>query len=67
MEKYQNATLLPFDRHIDELGRIIVPVEIRRNFGWNEGDLLTFAIDVEEKCLILHKKEPGMSSTSWRE
>lgn len=64
MEKYQNATLLPFGRHIDELGRIIVPVEIRRNFGWNEGDLLTFAIDVEEKCLILHKKEPGMSSTS---
>ena len=58
MKKNQNTTHFPFDRRIDELGRSVVPLEIRRNFGWSEGDYLTLAVDTEEKCLILRKKEP---------
>ena len=45
MKKDQNTTHFPFDRRIDELGRIVVPLEIRRNFGWSEGDCLTLAVD----------------------
>lgn len=29
---------LGMTRVLDELGRIVIPKEIRRNLGWNEGD-----------------------------
>ena len=32
-------------RRIDELGRIIIPKDIRRQLGWQEGDPVVFVID----------------------
>ena len=40
-------------RKVDDLGRIVLPAEIRRAFGIGEGDLLEIA--VEEDRIILSK------------
>jgi len=40
-------------RKVDDLGRIVLPAEIRRAFGISEGDLLD--ISVEENRIILCK------------
>jgi transcriptional pleiotropic regulator of transition state genes len=42
-------------RHLDELGRIVVPVEIRRRFGLVEHDPLE--ISVEGQAILLRR--PG--------
>lgn len=44
-------------RKIDELGRIVIPKEIRRSFNINEGDSLE--IFTEEGNIILKKYTPG--------
>lgn len=44
-------------RKIDELGRIVIPKEIRRNLNMNEGDPLEIYINGEE--VILKKYLPG--------
>ncbi len=41
-------------RRIDELGRIVIPKEIRANLGIREGERLE--IFVEEDKIVLHKK-----------
>lgn len=41
-------------RKIDELGRIVLPSEIRRVFGIREGDELDISVDGE--CIILQKR-----------
>lgn len=43
-------------RKVDELGRIVIPKEIRRNFGIEEKESLE--IFTEENCIILRKYEP---------
>ncbi len=43
-------------RKVDELGRIVIPKEIRRNFGIEEKDSLE--IFTEGSNLILRKYEP---------
>ncbi len=42
-------------RKIDELGRIVLPSELRRVFGFREGDELD--ISVEEDRVILQKRQ----------
>ena len=43
-------------RRIDQLGRVVVPAELRRLLGIRQGDLLD--IRVEEGHLVLHKIDP---------
>ncbi len=44
-------------RKVDDLGRIVLPVEMRRMFGIQPGDELQIA--VEGACILLHKPQPG--------
>ncbi len=41
-------------RKVDDLGRIVIPMEIRNNLNINEGDLLEIFID--RKSIILQKE-----------
>jgi transcriptional pleiotropic regulator of transition state genes len=40
-------------RHIDELGRIVIPIEIRKRFGLAEKDPLE--ISVEDETILLSR------------
>ena len=42
-------------RRVDDLGRIVLPVEMRRMFGIQPGDELQIAVDGQ--CILLHKVE----------
>lgn len=44
-------------RKVDELGRMVLPSELRRRFRINEGDYL--GIHVEDQRIILTKVETG--------
>lgn len=44
-------------RKVDELGRIVIPVELRRNLEINEKDALEIFVEGEE--IILKKYNPG--------
>lgn len=44
-------------RKVDELGRIVVPIELRRTLNIEEGDPLEIFVDGEE--VVLRKYEPG--------
>lgn len=44
-------------RRIDDLGRIVIPREIRRNLGINEGDPLEIFVD--GKTIIFKKYRPS--------
>lgn len=44
-------------RKLDELGRVVLPVELRRNLSLGEGDGLEIYVDGEE--IILKKYQPG--------
>ena len=44
-------------RRVDELGRIVLPIELRRNFNIKERDTLEIFIDDEK--IILKKYEPS--------
>ncbi|MBQ4346937.1 MAG: AbrB/MazE/SpoVT family DNA-binding domain-containing protein [Firmicutes bacterium] len=44
-------------RKVDELGRVVLPIELRRNYNINEKDALEIFVD-EEK-IILKKYEPA--------
>lgn len=44
-------------RKVDELGRIVVPIELRRTLDIAEGDPLEIFVDEEQ--IILKKYEPG--------
>ena len=51
---------LPFKRilnKVDELGRIVIPVELRRKFGIDIKD--SMEIYTEDNCIILKKYEPS--------
>lgn len=41
-------------RHIDDLGRVVIPREIRKRFNINEGDLLEIFTD-EDGNIVLKK------------
>ena len=44
-------------RKVDELGRIVLPIELRRQFGIEEKDSLEIYTD--ENCIVLKKYEPS--------
>lgn len=44
-------------RKVDELGRIVVPIELRRNLNIEVGDPLEIFVSDEE--IILRKYQPG--------
>lgn len=44
-------------RKVDELGRIVVPMELRRTMGIDEGDGLEIYTDGER--IVLQKYQPG--------
>jgi AbrB family transcriptional regulator, transcriptional pleiotropic regulator of transition state genes len=58
----QKATRLPREvtrtgiiRHIDELGRIVIPIEIRKSFGLGEKDPLE--ISIKDETILLSKPQ----------
>lgn len=44
-------------RKVDELGRIVIPIEIRNKFGINVKDPVE--IFIEKNCVVLQKYEPN--------
>ena len=44
-------------RRVDELGRIVLPIELRRSLNINERD--TLEIFVDDEIIILKKYEPA--------
>lgn len=44
-------------RKVDDLGRIVLPVEMRRMFGIRPGDELQIGVD--GACILLHKSQAG--------
>lgn len=44
-------------RKVDNLGRVVMPIELRRTFGIDEKDPLEFFVDGEQ--IILKKYEPA--------
>lgn len=44
-------------RKVDELGRVVLPIELRRNFNIQEKDSLEIFVDDEK--IILKKYEPA--------
>ena len=44
-------------RRVDELGRVVLPIELRRNHGISEKD--TLEIFVDDDKIILKKYEPA--------
>ncbi|MFZ3171936.1 MAG: AbrB/MazE/SpoVT family DNA-binding domain-containing protein [Carboxydocellales bacterium] len=44
-------------RKVDDLGRVVVPIELRRTLGINEGDGLEIFVDNEK--IFLKKYQPG--------
>ncbi|ACB83641.1 AbrB/MazE/SpoVT family DNA-binding domain-containing protein [Natranaerobius thermophilus] len=44
-------------RRVDELGRIVIPIELRRNLGIEQKDALEIFIEGEQ--IILKKYEPA--------
>lgn len=48
-------------RKIDSLGRIVIPIEIRRSLGWDIGDPIEFR--AEGKNIVLHSSEKDQKTT----
>ena len=48
-------------RRVDDLGRIVIPKEIRRTMGIKEGDPLEMFIDTESGGLVLISYHSGAS------
>ncbi|MBE3572690.1 MAG: AbrB/MazE/SpoVT family DNA-binding domain-containing protein [Moorella humiferrea] len=44
-------------RKVDELGRVVIPIELRRTLGIDEKDALEIYVDNEK--IILKKYQPG--------
>ncbi len=44
-------------RKVDELGRVVIPIELRRTLGIQEKDALEIYVDAEK--IILKKYEPA--------
>lgn len=44
-------------RRVDDLGRIVLPIELRRQFGIEAGDALDIAVDPEARSIVLRKTQ----------
>jgi AbrB family looped-hinge helix DNA binding protein len=47
-------------RRVDDLGRIVIPKEIRRAFGLHENDALEIYVDNENEQIILRKRASSL-------
>ena len=47
-------------RRVDDLGRIVIPREIRRAFGLHENDALEIYVDNENDQIILRKRASSL-------
>jgi AbrB family transcriptional regulator (stage V sporulation protein T) len=54
IEKTTKATGIV--RRIDDLGRVIIPKEIRRTLGIRVGDPLEIFLDKEEEVILIRKR-----------
>lgn len=60
MERKVSTRATGMTRKVDDLGRIVLPAEIRRGFGISEGDRLDISVSgdrillakVEERCIF---------------
>lgn len=50
-------------RRIDDLGRVVIPREIRKNLGIKEGDPLEIFVDPVEKMVCFQKYETTVDDT----
>ena len=48
-----------FERSLDELGRVVLPVDGRRALALREGDILSVQVDPQQQTLILKKQTPS--------
>lgn len=49
-------------RRMDDLGRIVIPKEIRRSMGVREGDPLEMYVDTENNGLVLVPYHSGINT-----
>ena len=49
------------NRTIDELGRVVLPVELRKTLGWDERDTIDISLNPDDgtATLMLSKKHSG--------
>lgn len=50
-------------RRIDDLGRVVIPREVRKNLGIKEGDPLEIFVDPVEKMVCFQKYETTINDT----
>lgn len=48
-------------RKLDNLGRIVIPKDIRRTKGWNTGDPIEFSVD-DGGRIVLQKHVPALDN-----
>jgi len=49
-------------RQLDELGRIVIPADIRETLGWETGTKLVIEInDIAVKSIVVRESVPGCS------
>ena len=46
-------------RRLDELGRIVIPIDVRRALSLNERDTVMFFLDEKSRTVILKKEFPS--------
>ena len=46
-------------RRLDELGRIVIPIDVRRALSLNERDTVMFFLDEKSRTVILKKEVPS--------
>lgn len=51
------SELVSQQRTIDELGRLIIPIQQRQFLNWKENDKIICTIGEDEKSIVLRKKE----------
>ena len=49
-----------FTRSLDDLGRVVIPKEIRRTFGIRENDTLEICVDEQKGLIILRRHAPSV-------
>lgn len=51
------SEIISQQRTIDELGRLIIPIQQRKFLNWKERDKIVCQLGEDEKSLVLRKKE----------
>ena len=60
---YQTNNMAGINRRLDQLGRIVLPIEIRKKLKLEEGSLIDISLSGD--CLILTKSEPVKDLVSY--